>query len=85
MQRTNIYLDEAQIEELDRLASGRHTSRAEVVRLLIDRGLHARGKDLDDDVAAFRESFGALTADDLVDTDREVDDRQRHLDRLLDA
>ena len=38
MQRTNIYLDERQVEALDRLAQTEGVSRAEVIRRLLDRG-----------------------------------------------
>jgi Ribbon-helix-helix protein, copG family len=82
MQRTNIYLDDEQIAALDRLASARGTSRAEVVRGLIDRGLGGDRADLASDLAAIDTSFGAL-ADEAVVLDRRGDDaRARHLERV---
>ena len=39
MRRTNIYLEERQTRALDRLADAEGTSRAEIIRRLIDRAL----------------------------------------------
>ena len=80
MQRTNIYLDDAQIEALDRLASARGVSRAELVRNLIDRGLHGEERDTASDLAAIEASFGAV-ADEIV-LERGDDARARHLDGM---
>jgi metal-responsive CopG/Arc/MetJ family transcriptional regulator len=82
MHRTNIYLDDEQLAALDRLASARGTSRAEVVRDLIDRGLGGDGEDLASDLDAIDRSFGAI-ADEAVVFDRRRDDaRARHLERV---
>jgi metal-responsive CopG/Arc/MetJ family transcriptional regulator len=80
MQRTNIYLDDAQIEALDRLASARGVSRAELVRNLIDRALHGDERDLASDLAAIEATCGAIT-DEIV-LQRGEDARSRHLDEI---
>ncbi len=79
MQRTNIYLEERQTEQLDRLAAAEGVSRAELIRRLIDRELDGADH-LHADLMAIDESFGVLAnADAPV---RGIDDRQRHLDDL---
>jgi metal-responsive CopG/Arc/MetJ family transcriptional regulator len=80
MQRTNIYLADSQVEDLDRIARNERTSRAAVIRRLIDRGLGERS--LDDDLDAIRGSFGALADDGPELADRGPDERSRHLDRV---
>jgi hypothetical protein len=65
MQRTNIYLDERQIRELDELANHRGLSRAKLVRTFIDAGLNGGSSDLESDLRAIEESFGA--APDIED------------------
>ncbi|MGQ0464698.1 MAG: CopG family transcriptional regulator [Sporichthyaceae bacterium] len=60
MQRTNIYLDEAQTSALDQLAKREGVSRAELVRRFVDQGLSARTADVDADLAAIEASFGVL-------------------------
>ncbi|MGI8876260.1 MAG: ribbon-helix-helix protein, CopG family [Egibacteraceae bacterium] len=81
MQRTNIYLDESQCQELDRLARSRGTSRAALVRELIDRALGSDIDDLAGDLAAIDESFGVLAEDDLRVV-RQPDERWSHLERV---
>lgn len=82
MQRTNIYLDDAQLDALDAVAKATGVSRAEVVRQYIDGGLRASGRTVDVDVAAIEESFGALADERFEPIERSVDERQRHLDEL---
>lgn len=59
MRRTNIYLDDEQINRLDRLAATRGAWRAAVIRDLIDRGLDGANRSLTGDVAAIDASFAA--------------------------
>jgi metal-responsive CopG/Arc/MetJ family transcriptional regulator len=80
MQRTNIYLDDAQIEALDRLATARGVSRAEVVRRLIDRALHGDERDAASDLAGIEASFGGVTEEIVLE--RGSDARSRHLDEM---
>jgi hypothetical protein len=82
MRRTNIYLGEAQSQALDQEAHAQGISRAELIRQLIDRAIGPAGAaGLDADLAAIRESFGALRDED-IDLDRGPDERSRHLDRV---
>lgn len=85
MQRTNIYLEDAQTEALDRLAADEGVSRAELIRRMLDRGLAGRDEDLDGDLAAIEESFSVLA--DLDAQTRGPDTRAAHLDAMwrLDA
>ena len=80
MQRTNIYLEEEQCAALDAVAEREGTSRAAVIRDLIDRGLGGSSGDFESDIAAIRESFGAL--DEFDGIERGSDERAAHLDRL---
>ncbi|SDD35170.1 Ribbon-helix-helix protein, copG family [Geodermatophilus telluris] len=80
MRRTNIYLDEDQTAALDTIARAAGVSRAELVRRLVDRGVSAAPSDLDADLAAITESFGALVADGPLE--RGPDERAAHLDRV---
>jgi hypothetical protein len=80
IRRTNIYLDDAQVEALDRLASARGISRAELVRNLIDRALHGDERDAASDLAAIDAAFGAMTDEILLE--RGEDARSRHLDEM---
>ncbi len=82
MKRTNIYLGEAQSTALEQVAHAQGISRAELIRQLIDAGLSAPGTaDLDADLAAIRESFGALRDQDIP-LARGPDERARHLERV---
>lgn len=85
MFRTNIYLDEAQVAALDRLARDEGTSRAELIRKVLDRWLSGRDDDVRSDLTAIRDSFGVLG--DLDVDERGEDERAAHLDRMwrLDA
>lgn len=80
MRRTNIYLDERQTDLLDRLAAEEGTSRADLVRLAIDRFLEGRDDDVAADLAAIDGSFGALA--DVAVPERGLDERAAHLDRM---
>ncbi len=80
MQRTNIYLDERQLEALDRHASEEGTSRADLIRRVLDAWLVGRTRDPAADLAAIDASFGALEGADAPA--REPDDRARHLERV---
>ncbi len=82
MRRTNIYLGEEQSAAIEDAARARGISRAKLIRQLIDSGLSGTGPaDLEADLAAIAESFGALSdsGDFLA---READGRARHLDRI---
>ncbi|MGH3951421.1 MAG: CopG family transcriptional regulator, partial [Pseudonocardiaceae bacterium] len=57
---TNIYLDEEQTALLDRLAADQGTSRADLIRVLLERTLRNEDDDVAADLAAIDESFGAL-------------------------
>ena len=81
MQRTNIYLDDAQVAALEVLSRAEGVSRAELVRRFVDRGLGSRAADLDGDLAAIEESFGVGADEDLV-LDRRPDSRAEHLQRV---
>ncbi|MGH2930054.1 MAG: CopG family transcriptional regulator [Solirubrobacteraceae bacterium] len=82
MFRTNIYLDERQTRALDQAARAQGTTRAALIRRLIDRGLDQVDGDLDSDLAAIEASFGAIAGEDQLDV-RAPDERARHLERLL--
>jgi hypothetical protein len=82
MQRTNIYLDEDQARALDVMASAQGTTRAALIRSLIDRGLGA-GHTGDEaaDLDALEQSFGVLDGEeDFVS--RGDDERSRHLAKV---
>lgn len=82
MKRTNIYLGEEQSAAVEDAAQARGISRAELIRQLIDSGLSGTGSaDLEADLAAIDESFGAA-ADSGEFVARGDDDRARHLDRI---
>jgi hypothetical protein len=80
MNRTNIYLTEEQTVALDRLAAQEGTSRAEVVRRLLDRALAGDDQDLSADLAAIETSFGAYR--DIDTHSRESGERENHLAAL---
>jgi len=79
MQRTNIYLDERQCQELDRLAGSRGVSRAALIRELIDRALGNDTDDLATALAAIDESFGVLERHEFR-VERRPDERWAHLE-----
>ena len=82
MRRTNIYLGEEQSAAVEDAARVRGISRAELIRQLIDSGLSGTGAaDLESDLSAIAESFGAI-ADSGDFIARGEDDRARHLDRI---
>lgn len=78
MQRTNIYLESVQCLALDELARAQGTSRAELIRRLLDRALADQSESLAGDLAAIDESFGTLHGED-VRTERSPDQRAEHL------
>lgn len=80
VRRTNIYLDEKQCEALDRLAADEGTSRAELIRRVLERWLTGRDHDEAGDLDAIDASFGALL--DVEVRPREPDHRAEHLDRI---
>lgn len=82
MRRTNLYLDEGQTAALDELARQQGISRAELVRRFIDRCLGSPA-DLEADLSAIENSFGALDALDRVA--RGPDARAEQLARLRRA
>jgi hypothetical protein len=79
MHRTNIYLDELQIVGLDAAARREGTTRAELVRRFVDRGLAADRADIERDLTVLREAFGALRDTDDAGVDRGDGDRGEHL------
>ncbi|HET9080001.1 MAG TPA: ribbon-helix-helix protein, CopG family [Trebonia sp.] len=84
MKRTNIYLAESQAAALDRAASAEGISRAELIRVLIDRAIGGQaGTDLAADLAAIDSSFGVLAGQEPFSRGR--DQRTDYLDRLADA
>lgn len=56
----HIYLDEEQTASLDKLAAQEGVSRAELIRLLLNRALTTAGDDLASDLQAINDSFGTL-------------------------
>lgn len=79
MRRTNSYLDDDQCVALDELAAERGTSRAAVIRQLLDDGLAGARPSVGDDLAALDASFGG--APEITVSTRGDDDRARHLRR----
>lgn len=79
MRRTNIYLDEEQTASLDLLAQQEGTSRAELIRRLIDRALTGvdESGSVAADLAAINDSCGVLRG--LEPASRQPDDREEHL------
>ena len=82
--RTNIYLEARQSAALDDAAQARGISRAELIRQLIDIGIGAAASvDLEADLAAIDNSFGALSSAGSIETvSRGPDDRSRHLRKV---
>ncbi len=81
MRRTNIYLADEQCSALDELARSTGTSRAEIIRRLIDQAISADLQDLGADLLAIDESFGVLGDDDIL-FERGDDARMRHLESI---
>lgn len=81
MQRTNIYLEDRQIEMLDRQASEQGISRAELIRRIIDQSLNGGDRDLEVDLAHLRAAFAGGPID-IEMPDRGSSARQRYLDEL---
>lgn len=80
MRRTNIYLTDEQCDALDVIAAREATSRAVVVRRLIDNGLLAAEPSPEESVAAIDASFGIAT--DLQPVARGRDARSEHLAKI---
>lgn len=81
MERTNIYLTEELMTALDARAGAEGKSRAEVVRQLLGRALADDVEDLQADLAAIDDSFGALR-DEPVVIERTDRARAAHLERI---
>lgn len=81
MNRTNIYLSDEQIAQLDRRARAEGVSRAELIRQLLDRLLYGESDRLSADLAAIDASFGLL-ADVEIELDRSDGARGAHLERI---
>lgn len=81
MQRTNIYLAPEQCRALDGRARAQGTSRAELIRRILDRALFDQGEDLVGDLAAIEASFGALRNEEMR-LERSSDERAEHLRRI---
>jgi sulfur transfer protein SufE len=80
MKRTNIYLDEEQTNNLDRLAQQEGVSRAEIIRRLLNRALTTADNSVAADLQAIDDSFGALG--DLDVPVRSLGGREEHLAQL---
>lgn len=80
MPRTYIYLDPDQARALDRLAADEGRTRSDLIRELIDRALSGGDDDLEGDLLAIDDSFGAMRDADSAARGR--DDRSEHLDRM---
>lgn len=83
MKRTNIYLDEEQTASLDKLAAQEGVSRAELIRLLLNRALTTAGDDLASDLQAINDSFGTLRH--LDPPARRSGGREQHLAQVWRA
>jgi metal-responsive CopG/Arc/MetJ family transcriptional regulator len=81
MHRTNIYLTDEQIAQLDRRARAEGVSRAELIRQLLDRLLDSDSDRLGADLVAIDMSFGLLS-DVEIELDRTDGARGAHLDRI---
>lgn len=84
MHRTNIYLTDEQIAQLDRRAHAEGVSRAELIRQLLDRLLHTESDRLSADIAAIDASFGLLV-DMEIELDRSDGARGAHLDQIANS
>lgn len=82
MKRTNILLEERQVRILDQLATYEGISRAALIRRMIDQALNQQHSNLEADLAAIHESFGALSQSWIDLPVREDGDRQLHLERI---
>lgn len=80
MKRTNIYLDEQQTASLDKLAEQQGVSRAELIRKLLDGALSNSDDNLEADLNAIGESFGALR--DVESPERRPGSREEHLNQM---
>lgn len=81
MRRTNIYLTESQCDRLDARARAEGSSRAELIRNILDTALHGERDRLASDLAAIDDSFGVL-AGEHTELSRTDGDRAEHLARI---
>lgn len=81
MRRTNIYLEERQTEALDRLAADQGVPRAQLIRQILDRAL-ATTDDMDADLAAIEQTFGAAADAKFTAVERAPGARESHLDEV---
>ncbi|MGH3585445.1 MAG: CopG family transcriptional regulator [Pseudonocardia sp.] len=81
MHRTNIYLTDEQVSELDRRARAEGVSRAELIRQLLDRLLQSESDRVGADLAAIDASFGQLVEVE-IEFDRSDGARGAHLERI---
>lgn len=81
MNRTNIYLTDEQREQLDARAHAIGVSRAELIRQVLDQALAGESDQVATDLAAIKESFGALGGGALT-VDRGDGARRAHLERM---
>lgn len=79
MQRTNIYLEDAQTASLDRLAAEQGISRAELIRRMLDRAL-AGESDREADLARIDFAFGGAVEIEMPARGRSA--RSRMLDEI---
>ena len=61
MQRTTVYLDAEQAKALDRRAKDEGRTRSDLIRELIDRAWSGGDEDLEADLLAIEDSFGAMS------------------------
>lgn len=83
MHRTNIYLEERQVIELDRRARERGVSRADLIRSLIDEALVGGDSNLEADLAAIDAAFASEP--DLEMPDRSDGERTTYIDSIWGA
>ena len=80
MRRTNIYLDEATITHLDRLANAQGSSRAEIVRRMVHVGLANHDRDEQHDLRELDRTFGIARG---IQFHRQGESaREAHLDEM---
>jgi hypothetical protein len=81
VRRTSIYLTAEQRAQLDARARAQGSSRAELVRNMLDRTIHRDADRLAADLAAITDPFGALP-DDASELDRSDGARGAHLEHV---
>ncbi|MDR2114683.1 MAG: ribbon-helix-helix domain-containing protein [Bifidobacteriaceae bacterium] len=83
MLRTNIYLDERQLESLDRIAAAGEVSRSAVIREILDQTIFGVGGGAGSDIAVLEECFGAVP--DAEFPDRRLSARDKYLADLWES